>query len=115
MSQHRHHQSSPDDEGASSNNGYPDFVAYHFVNPDGELLAMEGDGSNTLKVLQNGLSIDESSVGFAKVEQSDVKLIPEKDSYQIIQAESWQQARFLAHLVTEQGNTTPAGFMNQPS
>lgn len=49
---------------------YPEFVAYHFLNAHGQLMAMEEDGENTAKFLKEGFSVDGSSIkGMSKVEK----------------------------------------------
>jgi len=87
---------------------YPEFVAYHFLNASGELMSMEEDGLNTEKFLKEGLSVDGSSIkGMAQVEKSDLRVIPEKDSFLTIKIDDFVHHRFLAHLVDEQGKPHP--------
>ncbi len=87
---------------------YPEFVAYHFLNASGELMAMEEDGMNTEKFLKEGFNVDGSSIkGMAKVEKSDLKVVPEKDSFLTVKIDDFVHHRFLAHLVDDQGNPHP--------
>lgn len=88
---------------------YPEFVAYHFCNARGELMAMQEDGLNTEKFLQNGFSIDGSSVGMASVEKSDLVIVPDAESYKTISLDDdrFQHHCFLAHVVDEQGQPHP--------
>ena len=61
---------------------YPPFIAYHFLNIDGELMAMEESGKNTEKFLREGFTVDGSSIkGMSTVEKSDLKVSPVKDSF----------------------------------
>jgi len=54
---------------------YPPFIAYHFLNIDGELMAMEESGKNTEKFIKDGFTIDGSSIkGMSSVEKSDLKI-----------------------------------------
>jgi glutamine synthetase len=83
---------------------YPDFVAYHFLNARGELMAMEEDGGNTDKFLKEGLSVDGSSIpGMLSVENSDLRVIPEENSFLTLQIDDFVHHRFLAHLLDENG------------
>jgi len=102
---------------------FPDFVAYHFVDAEGHLVAMEEDGGSTEKILsEGGLSVDGSSIkGMGcGVEKSDLRLIPEPESFLSIQLDKdkdknkdcgdeavSQHYRFLAHLVDEHGKPHP--------
>lgn len=87
---------------------YPPFVAYHFLNANGELMAMEEDGLSTEKFLAEGLSVDGSSIkGMAQVEKSDLKVIPEADSFLTLEIDKFTHHRFLAHLVDDQGKPHP--------
>mmetsp|Transcript_28967 Transcript_28967/g.67760 ORF Transcript_28967/g.67760 Transcript_28967/m.67760 type:complete len:458 (+) Transcript_28967:331-1704(+) len=105
------------DEHDKEEGKYPDFVAYHFLNAFGELMAMEEDGSNTQKFLEQGLSVDGSSIrGMASVEKSDLRLIPEPDSFLSLRLgtegnnggkNAFTHHRFLAHLVDENGMPHP--------
>ncbi|KAL3920928.1 MAG: hypothetical protein SGILL_003018 [Bacillariaceae sp.] len=88
---------------------YPEFVAYHFLDPSGKLLAMVEDGNNTDKFLQEGLNIDGSSIGVATVEKSDLKVMPEKELFQTIRlpGSPMEHHRFVSHLVDQDGNPHP--------
>lgn len=88
---------------------YPEFVAYHFLNAHGELLAIEEDGNNTEKFLkEGGLSVDGSSIkGMLSVERSDLRVVPEEESFLKIQINDIEHCRFLAHLVDETGQPHP--------
>lgn len=87
---------------------YPEFVAYHFLNAKGELMSMEEDGGNTEKFLKEGLNVDGSSIkGMAQVERSDLKMIPEKDTFLKIKIDDFVHHRFMAHLVDDQGKPHP--------
>jgi len=83
---------------------YPSIVAYHFLNIDGELMCMEESGKSTEKFLKEGFTIDGSSIkGMSSVEKSDLKVIPEKDSYLHIKIGDFEHDRFMAHFVNEHG------------
>ena len=87
---------------------YPEFVAYHFLNASGELMCMEEDGLNTEKFLKEGFNVDGSSIkGMAQVEKSDLKLVPEKDSFLTLKIGDFVHNRFLAHLVDDYGKPHP--------
>jgi len=87
---------------------YPDFVAYHFLNADGELVAMEEDGGRTEDFLKSGLDVDGSSIkGMARVERSDLRLIPEEDTFTTIKIGDFVHHRFMCHAVTEDGKPHP--------
>lgn len=95
---------------------YPEFVAYHFLNANGELVSMEEDGGNTEKFLKQGLSVDGSSIGggVSSVEKSDLRIIPEPETYLSLQLEGgpnnkppFVHHRFMAHLVDEDGKPHP--------
>lgn len=89
---------------------YPDFVAYHFLNARGELMAMEEDGKNTDKFLhEGGFNVDGSSIpGMLSVENSDLRVVPEEESYKTIHiGKDFVHHRFLAHLLTNQGQPHP--------
>lgn len=88
---------------------YPEFVAYHFLNARGELIAMEEDGASTEKFLkEGGLSVDGSSIkGMLSVEKSDLRLVPEEESFLTIKIDNFEHHRFLAHLVDETGQPHP--------
>ena len=102
---------------------YPDFVAYHFVDAEGNLVAMEEDGGSTEKILsEGGISVDGSSIkGMGcGVEKSDLRLIPEPESFLNIRLDNSigkdeifgdatvsEHARFLAHIVDNQGKPHP--------
>ena len=88
---------------------YPNFVAYHFLDASGELMAMEEDGKKTEKILREGLSIDGSSIkGMSTVEKSDLRVVPEEDTFLKIKVgDDFVHHRFLSHLVDENGNPHP--------
>ena len=87
---------------------YPEFVAYHFLNADGQVMAMEEDGKSTERFLQEGFNVDGSSIkGMARVEKSDLKLIPEKDSFLTLQIGEFVHHRFWAHIVDDTGKPHP--------
>lgn len=88
---------------------YPKFVAYHFLNGNGELKCMEEDGKNTEKFLKEGFNVDGSSIGgsMLTVEKSDLKVMPEKDSFLHIEIGDFVHDRFLGKLVDNEGNPHP--------
>ena len=88
---------------------YPDFVAYHFLNAKGELMAMEEDGANTDRFLKDGgFEVDGSSIaGISRVEKSDLRVVPEEETYQTIRIGDFVHHRFLAHLVDDKGKPHP--------
>lgn len=87
---------------------YPEFVAYHFLNIDGDLMCMEEDGKSTEKFLKEGFNVDGSSIkGMAQVEKSDLKVVPEKDSFLSIKVGDLEHHRFWGHLEDDQGNPHP--------
>jgi len=87
---------------------HPEFVAYHFLNANGELCAMEEDGGSTDKFLKEGLNVDGSSIkGMAKVEKSDLKVMPEPDSFKTIKIGDFVHHRYLAHLLDDNGKPHP--------
>ena len=104
-------------------NTFPEFVAYHFVDAEGNLVAMEEDGGSTEKILsEGGLSVDGSSIkGMGcGVEKSDLRLIPEPESFLKIRLDDKnskdrasgestfsEHSRFLAHIVDNQGKPHP--------
>jgi len=92
-----------------SSRKFPDFVAYHFLNARGELMAMEEDGDSTEKILkEGGFNVDGSSIkGMLSVEKSDLRLVPEEDSFLTIRIDDFVHHRFLAHLVDESGQPHP--------
>ncbi len=91
-----------------SQSKHPEFVSYHFLNADGKLMCMEEDGLSTDKFLKEGLNVDGSSIkGMSQVEKSDLKLVPEEDSFKTIQIGDFVHHRYLAHLVDDQGKPHP--------
>lgn len=87
---------------------HPEFVAYHFLNADGDLMCMEEDGKSTDKFLKDGLNVDGSSIkGMCTVENSDLKMIPEPASFLTLQIDDFVHHRYLAHLVDDQGKPHP--------
>lgn len=87
---------------------YPEFVAYHFLNIDGELMCMEEDGKSTEKFLKEGFNVDGSSIkGMAHVEKSDLKLMPEKESLLTLKIDDFVHHRMWAHLLDDYGNPHP--------
>lgn len=102
------HRSNPSTQNCSSGK-YPEFVAYHFLNARGELVAMEEDGENTEKILkEGGFNVDGSSIqGMLSVEKSDLRLVPEEETFLKIKIDDFVHHRFLAHLVDEHGLPHP--------
>jgi glutamine synthetase len=98
-----------DHDKAKPQQKYPEFVAYHFLNALGELLAIEEDGNNTENFLkEGGLSVDGSSIkGMLSVEKSDLCLVPEEESFLSIRIDNLDHHRFLAHLVDKTGRPHP--------
>lgn len=87
---------------------YPEFVAYHFLNADGELMCMEEDGKSTEKFLKEGFNVDGSSIkGMSAIEKSDLKIIPEKDSFLTLKIGDFVHHRYLGHLVDDHGHPHP--------
>jgi glutamine synthetase len=87
---------------------YPEFVAYHFLNVDGKLMCMEEDGKSTEKFLKEGFNVDGSSIrGMASVEKSDLKVMPEKDSFLSLKIGDFTHHRFWCHLVDDLGHPHP--------
>jgi glutamine synthetase len=87
---------------------YPEFVAYHFLDIDGKLMCMEEDGKSTEKFLKEGFNVDGSSIkGMASVEKSDLKVVPEKDSFLSLKIGDFTHHRFWGHLVDDIGNPHP--------
>ncbi|MCQ2817574.1 MAG: glutamine synthetase family protein [archaeon] len=84
---------------------YPKFVAYHFLNGDGELRCMEEDGKNTEKFLKEGFNVDGSSIGgsMLTVEKSDLKVRPEKETFLHFQIGDFVHDRFMCHLENNEG------------
>lgn len=78
---------------STENPMYPDFVTYHFLNPKGELKAMEEDGEKTEKILKQGLSVDGSSVGVSNVNESDLKIMPEGETLKTIKIGDFEYHR----------------------
>jgi glutamine synthetase len=92
----------------SSKKKYPEFVSYHFLNASGELMAMEEDGQHTETFLREGLHVDGSSIkGMSSVENSDLRVMPEEDSFQTIHMKDFVHHRFLCHLLDDNGNPHP--------
>jgi glutamine synthetase len=92
---------------------YPEFVAYHFLNSKGELMAMEEDGRETERYLQEGFTVDGSSIGMTSVERSDLKVVPEKDTFLTLRiGDGFLHHRFLAHLVQSDGQGHPCDPRN---
>jgi glutamine synthetase len=87
---------------------HPEFVAYHFLNADGALMCMEEDGKSTDKFLKEGLNVDGSSIkGMCKIEKSDLKLVPEPESFLALKIDDFEHHRYLAHLVDDHGMPHP--------
>eukprot|EP00831_Metopus_contortus_P062293 TRINITY_DN5435_c0_g1_i4.p1 TRINITY_DN5435_c0_g1~~TRINITY_DN5435_c0_g1_i4.p1 ORF type:complete len:443 (-),score=97.90 TRINITY_DN5435_c0_g1_i4:45-1373(-) len=87
---------------------FPEFVSYHFLNADGQLCCMEEDGLNTEKFLKEGFNVDGSSIkGMMSVEKSDLKVMPEPESYATLKIDDFVHHRFLAHLLDEDGKPHP--------
>ncbi len=87
---------------------YPEFVGYHFLNADGQLMCMEEDGQSTEKFLNEGLNVDGSSIkGMSQVEKSDLKMFPEKDTFLSLKIGDFVHHRFMAYLVDDQGKPHP--------
>lgn len=87
---------------------YPDFVAFHYLNASGELFAMEEDGILTEKNLKDGISVDGSSIkGMSDVEKSDLRIIPEKDTYLSFRIGKFVHHRYLCHSLCEDGKPHP--------
>jgi glutamine synthetase len=70
---------------------------------------MEEDGKNTEKFLKEGFNVDGSSIGgsMLTVDKSDLKVMPEKDSFLHIEIGDFVHDRFLAKLVDNEGNPHP--------
>lgn len=67
-------------------------------------MAMEESGKNTEKFLKEGFTVDGSSIkGMSSVEKSDLKVIPEPDSFLEIKLDNLLHHRFLAHFADEFG------------
>lgn len=87
---------------------YPDFVAYHFLNANGELVAMEEVGERTENFLKSGVSVDGSSIkGMAKVEKSDLRIMPEEETFATIKIGDFVHHRFMCHSESEDGKPHP--------
>lgn len=87
---------------------YPDFVAYHYLNANGELLSMEENGNRTEKNLKGGLNVDGSSItGMCNVEKSDLKIMPEEDTYASFRIGKFDHHRFMCHSLGEDGKPHP--------
>lgn len=87
---------------------FPDFVAYHFLNANGELVAMEEDGGNTEKFLVSGFNVDGSSIaGMADVEKSDLHIVPEKNTFLTIKIDNFVHHRLLCHAENDKGEPHP--------
>lgn len=84
---------------------HPKFVAYHFLNGNGELKCMEEDGKNTDKFLKEGFNVDGSSIGgsMLTVDKSDLKVMPEKESFLHFQIGDFVHDRYLCHLLDNEG------------
>ena len=102
------HRGSPSTQSGSAKK-HPEFVAYHFLNARGELLAMEEDGEKTEKILkEGGFNVDGSSIkGMLTVEKSDLRLVPEEETFLKIEIGDFVHHRFIAHLVDEHGLPHP--------
>ena len=71
-------------------------------------MAMEEDGNSTEKFLKEGFTVDGSSIkGMSSVEKSDLRLIPEEESFLSLEINDFVHHRFLAHLVDEKGAPHP--------
>eukprot|EP00826_Nyctotherus_ovalis_P059415 TRINITY_DN825_c0_g1_i2.p1 TRINITY_DN825_c0_g1~~TRINITY_DN825_c0_g1_i2.p1 ORF type:complete len:423 (+),score=167.28 TRINITY_DN825_c0_g1_i2:119-1387(+) len=91
-----------------SSGKYPDFVAYHFLNASGEMMAMEEDGGSTEKFLKLGLNVDGSSIkGMSKVEKSDLRVMPEKETFATIKIGDFVHHRFMCYSNGEDGKPHP--------
>lgn len=67
-------------------------------------MAMEESGKNTEKFLKEGFTVDGSSIkGMSTVEKSDLKVVPEPDSFLEIKLGDFIHHRFLAHFADEFG------------
>lgn len=87
---------------------YPEFVAYHFLNADGRLQAMEEDGNNTEKFLKEGFTVDGSSIkGMMSVERSDLRLMPQADTFRTIRIGDFIHHRFMCSLYDHAGRPHP--------
>lgn len=88
---------------------YPEFVAYHFLNVRGELMAMEEDGASTEMILTTGgFSVDGSSIaGMSFVEKSDLKVVPEPESFLTLHIGNFVHHRILSHLELPNGQPHP--------
>lgn len=87
---------------------YPDFVCFHFLDANGELKSMEEFGPNVPKFIKEGLNVDGSSIaGMSKIEKSDLKLIPEKDSFLKVKVGDFESYRILCKSMTDQGLPHP--------
>ena len=84
---------------------YPKFVGYHFLNADGELRCMEEDGKKTEEFLQTGFNVDGSSIGggVLTVEKSDLKVMPEKNTFLHFKIGDFVHDRFMCHLLNNEG------------
>jgi glutamine synthetase len=71
-------------------------------------MAMEESGKNTEKFLKEGFTVDGSSIkGMSTVEKSDLKVVPEADSFLEIKIDEFIHHRFWAHFADEHGKPHP--------
>ena len=74
------------------------WIQLHFTDLIGRLRSLDMPADNFLKsVLKDGIGIDGSSVGFAKVEKSDMIVIPDPDTFMVLHHEKGE-ARVIGEI-----------------
>ncbi|MFW9969728.1 MAG: glutamine synthetase family protein [Candidatus Odinarchaeota archaeon] len=83
-----------------------DYIQFHFTSILGEFKAVEFP-VKIWEDLKNGTGIDGSSLGFLMTEQSDMRIIPDLNTFSIL---PWNPrvGRFICNLTDNKGTTSPS-------
>lgn len=83
------------------------WVQIHFTDVMGKLRILHASSEEFLEnILKNGINFDGSSVGFARVEKSDLIAVPDKDTFIILPHEK-NEARVIANIYNTDGSPFP--------
>lgn len=82
-----------------------DYIQFHFTSLIGEFKEVEFP-AKIWEELKEGTGIDGSSIGFLKTEQSDIKVVPDLNTFAII---PWNNriGRFICDITDNKGNIYP--------
>jgi len=83
------------------------WIQIHFTDVMGKLRILHASSEEFLEnILKNGINFDGSSVGFSRVEKSDLIAVPDKDTFIILPHEK-NEARVIANIYNADGSPFP--------